>query len=234
MVALNKTYRKTLTPDRSAKDSGLRFYSAEISRWLSRDPIGEQGGLDLYGFVGNNVIGGTDRLGLYHWGEQGPYSSQMYTNSMGLAITRWWPDGNWNLVRPGHDTPCCYKPARHTWRRTDNYVSYAPLAIRMSVDLSFDGYYKELVLLWDTCERITTLSTAYIPSCGNQTACYLSIAPWQPYLGNYKTTVAIAYLSCEMSASGTLKWKTRGGQIYRNYKGGNFGWQHDPDVVTSW
>ncbi len=41
MVALNKTYQKTLTPDRSAKDSGLRYYSAEISRWLNRDPMGE-------------------------------------------------------------------------------------------------------------------------------------------------------------------------------------------------
>jgi hypothetical protein len=41
MVALNKTYRKTLTLDRSAKDLGLRFYSAEISRWLSRDPMGD-------------------------------------------------------------------------------------------------------------------------------------------------------------------------------------------------
>jgi uncharacterized protein (DUF433 family) len=27
MVALNKTYRKTLTPDRSAKDSGLKIFS---------------------------------------------------------------------------------------------------------------------------------------------------------------------------------------------------------------
>jgi hypothetical protein len=42
MVALNKTYRKTLTPDRSAKDLGHRFYSPEISRWLNRDPIGEE------------------------------------------------------------------------------------------------------------------------------------------------------------------------------------------------
>ena len=57
MVALNKTYRKTLTPDRSAKDSGRRFYSAESSRWLNRDPIGERGGLNLYGFVGNGPVG---------------------------------------------------------------------------------------------------------------------------------------------------------------------------------
>jgi RHS repeat-associated protein len=53
MVALNKTYLKTLTPDRSAKDSGHRFYSPEISRWLNRDPIQEEGGLNLYSFVRN-------------------------------------------------------------------------------------------------------------------------------------------------------------------------------------
>jgi RHS repeat-associated protein len=64
MVALNKTYRKTLTPYRSAQDSGHRFYSPEISRWLNRDPIGERGGLNRYGFVGNRPILRSDRLGL--------------------------------------------------------------------------------------------------------------------------------------------------------------------------
>ena len=64
MVALNKTYRKTLTPDRSAKDSGHRFYSAEISRWLSRDPIGENAAENVYYFLWNNPVGLTDLLGL--------------------------------------------------------------------------------------------------------------------------------------------------------------------------
>jgi RHS repeat-associated protein len=64
MVALNKTYQKTLTPDRSAKDSGLRFYSPEISRWLSRDPIGEMGGLNVYRFVANRPVFDTDSLGM--------------------------------------------------------------------------------------------------------------------------------------------------------------------------
>ena len=57
MVAFAKPHRKAHTPDRSAKDSGLRFYSAESSRWLNRDPIGERGGLNLYGFVGNGPVG---------------------------------------------------------------------------------------------------------------------------------------------------------------------------------
>ncbi|MFN0138233.1 MAG: RHS repeat-associated core domain-containing protein [Phycisphaerae bacterium] len=32
---------------------GYRYYSARLGRWLSRDPIGEVGGINLYGFVGN-------------------------------------------------------------------------------------------------------------------------------------------------------------------------------------
>ena len=35
-----------------------------IADWLSRDPIGEQGGLNLYGFVGNNPVNKRDLLGL--------------------------------------------------------------------------------------------------------------------------------------------------------------------------
>ncbi len=68
MVVLNKTYRKTLTPDRSAKDSGHRFYSPDgVSRWLSRDPIGENGGINVYGFVGNRPSCVIDFLGLRIW-----------------------------------------------------------------------------------------------------------------------------------------------------------------------
>ena len=43
---------------------GYRYYDAENGSWLSRDPIEEQGGLNLYGFVGNNVINSWDKLGL--------------------------------------------------------------------------------------------------------------------------------------------------------------------------
>jgi RHS repeat-associated protein len=64
MVALNKKYQKTLTPDRSAKDSGLRFYSANLSRWLSRDPMGELGEPGLYAFVDDDPVGLTDSIGL--------------------------------------------------------------------------------------------------------------------------------------------------------------------------
>lgn len=42
-----------------------RNYDAPVTRrWPSRDPIGEQGGVNLYGFVGNNGVDAVDRLGL--------------------------------------------------------------------------------------------------------------------------------------------------------------------------
>ncbi len=43
---------------------GFRYYNPSTGRWLSRDPIGEQGGINLYGMVGNNSIDHTDTLGL--------------------------------------------------------------------------------------------------------------------------------------------------------------------------
>ncbi len=43
---------------------GLRYYNPIMGRWLSRDPIGELGGLNLYGMVGNNPLNFVDPLGL--------------------------------------------------------------------------------------------------------------------------------------------------------------------------
>lgn len=43
---------------------GFRYYCPSTGRWLNRDPIGEDGGINLYGYVGNNPIFHTDPLGL--------------------------------------------------------------------------------------------------------------------------------------------------------------------------
>ena len=41
-----------------------RYYSPELGRWLSRDPIGEAGGSNLYAMVSNSPINSWDSLGL--------------------------------------------------------------------------------------------------------------------------------------------------------------------------
>ncbi len=41
----------------------MRWYDAETGRWLSKDPIGLSGGLNLYAFCGDNPIQHADPLG---------------------------------------------------------------------------------------------------------------------------------------------------------------------------
>lgn len=43
---------------------GYRYYSPLLGRFINRDPIGEEGGINLYGFCGNDGVNGYDFLGL--------------------------------------------------------------------------------------------------------------------------------------------------------------------------
>jgi RHS repeat-associated protein len=43
---------------------GYRYYLPELGRWVSKDPLGEDGGVNHYGFVGNEPVGLIDFLGL--------------------------------------------------------------------------------------------------------------------------------------------------------------------------
>ncbi|WP_176014022.1 RHS repeat-associated core domain-containing protein [Victivallis sp. Marseille-Q1083] len=43
---------------------GYRYYDPQHGRWISRDPLEEEGGVNLYGFVQNNIINRFDILGL--------------------------------------------------------------------------------------------------------------------------------------------------------------------------
>ncbi len=43
---------------------GLRSYSPSVGKWLSRDPIGERGGLNLFASVKNEPVGAIDPIGL--------------------------------------------------------------------------------------------------------------------------------------------------------------------------
>jgi hypothetical protein len=49
-------------------------YSPNLGRWLTRDPIEEQGGVNLYEFVGNDSLNEVDPWGLWDsMGETSPY-----------------------------------------------------------------------------------------------------------------------------------------------------------------
>ncbi len=46
---------------------GYRYYVPWLGRWPNRDPIEEEGGINLYGFAGNDGIDRIDKLGLIIW-----------------------------------------------------------------------------------------------------------------------------------------------------------------------
>ena len=59
-------YRFSTKPIETESDwyyYGYRYYDPKTGRWPSRDPIEESGGVNLYGFVGNNGIRVLDILG---------------------------------------------------------------------------------------------------------------------------------------------------------------------------
>jgi RHS repeat-associated protein len=57
---------------------GYRWFDPYTGRWPSRDPIEESGGVNLYGFVGNDGVDFVDQIGLDRfvvdwWGSHHPY-----------------------------------------------------------------------------------------------------------------------------------------------------------------
>ena len=55
---------KYLDPDLGWYYYGYRYYEPESGRWAGRDPIGIDGGLNLYGMVANDTVNQLDVLGL--------------------------------------------------------------------------------------------------------------------------------------------------------------------------
>lgn len=47
-----------------ATNAANAFYNPTIGRWINRDPIGEEGGVNLYAFTANSPIDAIDRDGL--------------------------------------------------------------------------------------------------------------------------------------------------------------------------
>ncbi|NQU11250.1 DUF2235 domain-containing protein, partial [bacterium] len=76
---------------------GHRYYSPDLGRWLSRDPLAENGGVNLYAFLGNDPVNYTDPLGLAGFFFDGTYN---YTDAAGVsAANQQRPTNVWKMWR---------------------------------------------------------------------------------------------------------------------------------------
>ena len=69
----------------------FRAYDADLGRWISRDPIGESGGINLYGYVGNQATVRLDLFGL-DWLEFHPTGFQPTPGGGIVSGTLEWHD----------------------------------------------------------------------------------------------------------------------------------------------
>jgi uncharacterized protein RhaS with RHS repeats len=76
-----------------------RPYDPNLGRWIQRDPIGEQGGLNLYAYVNNNPIIYIDPLGTTWVVSNHPFKGQS-AGSYG-PYAKFFNDGS-QLVKPLH------------------------------------------------------------------------------------------------------------------------------------
>jgi RHS repeat-associated protein len=54
---------------------GYRYYAPQLGRWINRDPIEEQGGVNLYGFAKNSPLNNFDLFGMsVYWDNYPNYS----------------------------------------------------------------------------------------------------------------------------------------------------------------
>jgi RHS repeat-associated protein len=119
---------KTHTPWGRLQVSGYRYYSTELGRWPSRDPLFERACLNLYALIRNRPVNGAEFLGLseaYMWGPLGWWVNTV-TLDIGYGVRSGGSDGmafsdtitvNWKCHVQYICKPCDHVK-KHTFKKT--------------------------------------------------------------------------------------------------------------------
>jgi RHS repeat-associated protein len=150
---------------------GYRHYSPELGRWLSRDPIGEEGGVNLYGMVGNDAVNSWDVLGL-EWTKincsgvseaVGGSAYALFVASAKVSIS-------------GEVCDCCdtetkeVKP-KDTWNVTVR--ARARIGVGVGGDLRIAGYYISPGKMLGPQVELVDVSGGYEKKCGESGKAFL-------------------------------------------------------------
>ena len=98
-----------------------RWYDCTLGKWISRDPIGVEGGVNLYGYVGQNPVNRVDVRGLCE--EKEPYDPESKYHRWNYCGKDWSAGLHWTktqqntmefanvfILQPENDLDdCCYR-----------------------------------------------------------------------------------------------------------------------------
>jgi len=222
------------------KETGLyyyraRYYNASIGRFLQTDPIGYQGGVNLYSYCLNNPLGMTDASGC------DPCDPCDLENLSGYVMdgdTLWAITGDWNLegicfcfnVEPGGVTKFAYPndvPIYVIDRENYEYVRWQP------ADGNPVMHGRHLIADWGTDPTVEDTG----PPAGDSDGGGIGVtpplqSPWSVFWGEYshacygvvnamlgglfETESGIPY----MISSAVRDWSTG-----ESFKSGETGWQ---------
>jgi hypothetical protein len=139
------------------------WFDPSTGRWASRDPAGEEsGGLNLYGFVGNNPVNDVDPWGLWKWKDgkrQGSERTFMIpdlgdtTESAAVFVKldanetgKWLRDSKGHWVKPGEKIDDCQYDVPNTFVIGVGYGGFATTILanwqnRLTDALEKRGFY---------------------------------------------------------------------------------------------
>lgn len=177
--------------ERSALNLTLnRQLNASVGRWLSRDPMGLAGGINMYGYVRNNPASLVDPLGLLDWNrsETAWYLKYAFNDATSDPLTglaniffnsAWFFDfGNISDSRNGRkgkEDTFCIDGFQLTAHQMGNFIAgYAAQAY----DNAFGGFALETVKTYGVGYHIRAWAESLIPGANPESLSRSYDDPW--------------------------------------------------------
>ena len=215
-----------------------RYYSPEFGRWIKRDPIGEDGGVNLYAMVGNNPVRYWDIWGQYKYGydpstqfdpNHDPGRAPEFPNPQDYydrdeaarrEVEQTFPYENgvygkiykrplWHDPKADEGTPCDEPSAVVIDEPQIIDITTFSWYVSMDSTITVD-HAKDLTWAWTTCWRGGGAS-GFLKTSKNSPFSLTS----SPFHSPIKFTVEYLWLSCECIDGKNKKWVKK-----RTVKGG--------------
>jgi hypothetical protein len=163
-----------------------RYYDPRLGRVISEDPIGFAGGVDFYGYVGNDPVGSRDPLGLVgfqDWGTSYYYKpwDWIVTHNRGNPAPGF---SELTLIAECHCTKECggWRPRLNIHTKTDVYVAEDhrdPQRVRAHEDIHVADF-RNIVnqALW---EALRLEGQTFGTQWGCETACFFFQVKWHTH-----------------------------------------------------